>query len=89
VNASTKCPHPSIACDVNITAMTDSNVRCLQLTVKCPVCDGTFLFLGAPMGVSLGRPTMSVDRSMLYIPMVPEGEEPPANLPEMIARRVV
>lgn len=88
MNASAKCPHPSIALDVKLTAMSDSNVRSLQVMIKCSECQCQMIFIGAPMGVSLARPTRSVDGSMLYIPMVPEGEVPDVG-PELIARRVV
>lgn len=89
MNASAQCPHPTLGLDAQLTAMSDSNVRCLQLMVKCQACQCQMIFIGAPLGVSLNRPTMSIDGSMLYIPVFPEGEERPANLPEMIARRVV
>jgi hypothetical protein len=89
MNASAKCPHPGVEVHTEFTAMTDTNVRAMQLMVKCAHCKQQFTFLGLPMGVSLSRPTMSVDGSVLYAPMVPEGEEPDKQLPEMIARRVV
>ncbi len=89
MSASAKCPHSTMSLDTELTAMSDSNIRSLQLMVKCSACGCQLLFLGAPMGVSLARPVMSIDHSVLYIPMVPEGEDPPSNPPELIARRVV
>jgi hypothetical protein len=87
MSGSAKCPHTTVAIDAQLTAMSDSNLRSMQLAVKCSACGCQMLFLGAPMGVSLQRPTRSVDSSMLYVPMYPEDEEPAVG-PEIIARRV-
>lgn len=76
MSASAKCPHSDLDIHVNIAVMMDTNVRSMEVTARCKICGEAMRFLGAPIGISLARPTVSVDGTELRVPMVPASEEP-------------
>lgn len=76
MSASVRCPHSDLDIHVNVVVMSDTNVRSVEITARCKICEEPMRFIGVPMGISLARPTVSVDGEELRVPMVPASEEP-------------
>lgn len=72
---------------LNHVHMGDTNVHVLEISARCGVCEAAMTFLGdLPMGGSLQRPTLDLDRGTISLPMVGTGEAPDA-VTEALLRR--
>jgi len=61
---------------VHVVAMNDTEGGpftrwCAEIWIWCEECGARFRFVGVPLGLSAGQPTVSVDGYELRVPMVP------------------
>jgi hypothetical protein len=66
------CDHQSFAAYVGVNRLEDKREFVADVRIRCQDCDLPFRFLGTPPGVSLRRPTVSVDGLELRVPIEPE-----------------
>ncbi len=72
------CEHPEIVLDYVPQVSGDTNVIMLTMRVCCAQC-GPLRFIGIDMGLSLNRPSTSVDGCILHLPVIGELEEAEAG----------
>ncbi|MGI9487329.1 MAG: hypothetical protein ACR2RF_15920 [Geminicoccaceae bacterium] len=75
-----QCQHSDVHFDINQNHFGDTNVSSLDLTATCKICGVRFKFLGLPVGVSMAKPTVSVDGYEVKLPMVASNEKPDSKL---------
>lgn len=66
-----KCKHGTLISLANIMHLEDRDLRIVELTIRCAICEEVFRFLGAPTGLSMTSPTVDVPGTTLHIPIVP------------------
>lgn len=75
MSASAQCPHSDVHCHFNLATFEDTNIRYLEVTGRCNVCQAPMRFRGAPLGVTPAHPTMALDGSEVRLPMMFGDEE--------------
>jgi hypothetical protein len=79
------CEHEQLDFAINVTAFEDRPGRALDISGKCKACGAPIGFVGLPMGISMNRPTVSIDGHELRLP-VTIGDEPHVPGVEMLGR---
>ena len=69
------CEHQQLHLSVNFVGFEDTNVRYLEIKVKCKTCDRRMRFRGLPLGLSPHRPTGELGGFEVRLPFLAEGEE--------------
>lgn len=73
MSASTICPHSDVHFHLNTAIFGNTNIRYLEITGHCKICDAPLRFRG-PVGVSPDHPTVSVFGNEASLPFL-FGEE--------------
>lgn len=66
------CPHEQFTSCVSVNRLEDVGRFAADVTIQCVQCGARFQFLGLPGGLSLERPTVSVDGLEARMPIAPE-----------------
>jgi hypothetical protein len=81
------CPHLNFKAGVTVARLTDGDDGPItnysaSIKVRCAnkPCGQEFEWIGPPMGVNPGRPTVSVDGTELRAPLRPVGSDPDFGL---------
>jgi hypothetical protein len=69
-----QCPHSQVHYHLNLASFGDTNIRYVEITGKCTICDQPMRFQGMPFGLSPEQPTMSIDGIEAKLPVM-FGEE--------------
>lgn len=69
MTGSTQCPHNDVHYNLNLAAFGDTNLRYLEITGRCKICNAPLRFRG-PMGVAPDVAKISVDRETLHAPLL-------------------
>lgn len=77
MSASSRCPHPpeSVQFHLNHCSFGDTNLRYVEITARCLVCEAPVRFRGAPLGSSPDHPAMAPDGSEMRLPYLLGDEE--------------
>jgi hypothetical protein len=67
------CEHEHFQASAEVNRLEDVKKFAVDVRIKCVDCDTPFRFLGFPGGISLDRPTVSVDCTEARLPIVPGG----------------
>lgn len=65
------CRHAEFGGHIAVIRLVDTGHFLCEVTVQCKECDVPFSFLGPPLGLLSGAPSVSVDRTKLCIPIEP------------------
>jgi hypothetical protein len=69
------CPHARLDVKLNIAHFGDTNIKYLEITATCEVCDRPMTFRGVPdMGQSPDKPMVNIDATEIRLPIIAEGE---------------
>ena len=66
-----ECEHIDFMASVTVNRLEDVVRFVADVTIQCAECGKPFRFLGLPGGVSLDRPTVSIDRTEARLPIAP------------------
>ncbi len=65
------CSHEHFSAHVVVNRLEDIGAFAADVSIRCIDCGVPFEFVGIPGGISLERPTTSVDRTEARMPIVP------------------
>lgn len=78
------CEHTAVALDATVNAMEGTNVLIVAVGAMCKTCRRRFAFIGDfDETPTIERPSISTDRRMVLLPMVPE-KAAPLIMPERV-----
>lgn len=69
------CPHKDLSFHIKMTIFTDRPGRSLDITGCCKACRAAVRFVGAPIGISLNRPSMSLSGDEIHLPILVGDEQ--------------
>lgn len=65
------CEHKDFEAKVTVNRIEDKGQFAADVLITCLACKKPFRFLGLPGGVSLERPTVSIDATEARLPIAP------------------
>jgi hypothetical protein len=65
------CEHLNFAARVEVNRIEDKGQFAADVHIECVECHKPFRFLGLPGGVSLEKPTVSIDCTEARLPIAP------------------
>lgn len=71
---SSQCPHSDVHYHLNLASFGDTNLRYVELTGHCKLCNAKMLFRG-PIGMGPDFPAVSVGREEIRLPLMFDGDE--------------
>lgn len=74
MSGSFQCPHSDVNFALNVASFGDTNIRYLEISGRCTICDAPMVFQGFPLGISPTTPTGSCDGQEVTLPVM-FGEE--------------
>lgn len=75
MSGSTQCPHSDVHPHLNEARFGNTNIRYLEVSGRCKICDQPIRFRGAPLGMTPTHPTMALDGSEIVLPFLFGDEE--------------
>jgi hypothetical protein len=66
-----ECEHKEFEASVTVNRIEDVKVFAAVVNIQCRDCGMPFRFLGLPGGVSITRPTVSIDMTEARLPIAP------------------
>lgn len=69
------CQHEHGEFQINQQIMSDSSIRYLEISGKCPECGKQYKFQCRRIGSSPWEPTVSIDQIQIQLPVLMEGEK--------------
>lgn len=86
--ASDQCPHSDLHYTLNLALFGNTNIRYLEITGVCKICDAPMRFRGMPFGLSPMHPTMAIDGSDVSLPVMFGDEEYDGKAMGFVGRQV-
>lgn len=86
-NREGQCPHPEVHFNLNSSRFGNTNIRYLEITAACKICDAPMRFRGLPFGMTPHHPTMAADGLEVILPHMFGDEEYDGKAIGMVGRQ--